>query len=235
MQLFHTFCKNQGWTVLSNDPAFIEKYYSVIVVSLLSFLHVAKDVKACHLRLGIGAHGDGLLEVAGELTLAVVGHVDGALLARSDGLLGVSRYRAATTGHCLIDYEGSIAGVGKGERTLLHGLALGKRAEVMLRLVELDFSLFLGQGIAQRAHHHQGHHDKLFHLISFLEFSKMQSYAFILNVDTKPRDYYQTLTILSSYNASSTQPPRPPSQKKNHHFFVFFLGTFTDLLYICST
>ena len=89
MQLFHTFCKKQGWTVLSNDPAFIEKYYSVIVVSLLPFLHVAKDVKACHLRLGIGAHGDGLLEVAGELTLAVVGHIYCTALTRLNRGLGI--------------------------------------------------------------------------------------------------------------------------------------------------
>ena len=126
----------------------------------------------------------------------------------------------------------------------------------------------------------------------------MQSYAFILNVDTKPRDYYQTLTILvgafdllrylfqsvsaantdcicrkyrlyllqihvvyaantkandetwqkrslqpthqwaqrlaPSRYASSTQPQNR-LRKRKHIFFAFFLGTSTDLLYICST
>ena len=42
---------------------------------LFCFGHIALDVEAGHLDGTIGAHGDGLLEVARELALAVVGHL----------------------------------------------------------------------------------------------------------------------------------------------------------------
>ena len=116
---------------------------------LFTFFHVTHDIKARHLRLRIAAHGDGFLEMSGELALTIVRHADGTCFAGSDRLLGVGRHSAAAAGHGLVDDKRCVARVREGERTLLNGLAFGEVAEIMLHLVELDFCLFLGQGIAQ--------------------------------------------------------------------------------------
>ena len=106
--------------------------------------------------------------MAGELALSVIPHVDGSCLAWGNGFLGVGGHGAATAGYSLVDDKWGIARIGEGECAALHGLALGKRAEIMLHLVELDFCLLLGHGITQRAYHHDGHEKKLFHLIPIL-------------------------------------------------------------------
>lgn len=98
---------------------------------LFGLFHCALYIEARHLRLSVCANGDALLEVAGELTLSVVRNLNGTRLARSNGFLGVGRYRAAARGHSLVDDERSLSDVGEREDAFLHGIRLREGAEVV--------------------------------------------------------------------------------------------------------
>ena len=51
----------------------------------IPLFHIAFNGEANHLIYGVGANGDGLLEVSGELVCSVVSHIDYAF---SPGLTG---------------------------------------------------------------------------------------------------------------------------------------------------
>ena len=89
------------------------------------------DGKAQHLRLRIGAQGDGLLEMTWIAALAIVGYIHFAALARQYRFGGVFRHGAATRGHGLVDDERGIAHVGELEHIGHYGICLGKGAEVV--------------------------------------------------------------------------------------------------------
>ena len=58
---------------------------------VVCFFHLTFDVESCHLRYTISADGDGFLEMAGELALAIIGHRDHAFLSRLDRSLAEQR------------------------------------------------------------------------------------------------------------------------------------------------
>lgn len=102
------------------------------------FGHIAFDIESCHFGHTVGAHRNGLLEMAKHTSLSLVGNLDFAFLSRHDGLLGVVGYRTATAWHHLIDDQRLFSGIGENECILLRGIFLGERAEVVAYLVELD-------------------------------------------------------------------------------------------------
>lgn len=120
--------------------------------------HLTLDDEAYHLVARIATHGDGLLEMAGELALAIVGNVDLTLLTCLDGSLGEGGHGATTAGQSLVDDEGSRTGVGELEGALAHGVANGEIAQVALQGVELDLGIVVlaglsgGRGLLGTAH-----------------------------------------------------------------------------------
>lgn len=123
--------------------------YSLVVC----FFHLTFDVESCHLRYTVRADGDGLFEMAGELTLAVISHRDHTFLSRFDWCLGVGRNRATAAGQGLVDDQRLIADVGEGEGAFLYGLALGESSKVISNLVKLDLSLREGLSYATEQEH----------------------------------------------------------------------------------
>ena len=114
---------------------------SLFLTGVLALGHDTLDVEAYDLRIGVGVYGDGLAEMSGHLTLAAVGDIDGACLARADRCLGEFRHGASTGCYGLIDDERCVAGVGEGEDTLLDGVVLGEGAEITLPAFEGDHGL----------------------------------------------------------------------------------------------
>ena len=108
---------------------------------LLLLVHHTFDIDARHLHVAIGAHGDALLEVAREHTLAIVGDANLSLLTRSDRLLGIRRHGATAAGDGLVDDERLVAHVGEGKGCLLHRGTLIEGAKVVYHLLKLDFCL----------------------------------------------------------------------------------------------
>lgn len=125
----------------------------VFCLFVVCFFHFTFDVESCHLRYTVSTDGDGLLEMAGELALAVIGHCDHAFLSRFDRCLGVGRNRTATTGQSLIDDQRLVTDVGEGEGAFLHGLALGEGPKIISNLVELDLSLRKGLSYTTEQEH----------------------------------------------------------------------------------
>ena len=80
-----------------------------------------------------------------ELTCTVIGHLDLSLLARLDGTLGVFRNCTATGGHSLIDHQGGLSDIGKGERAADHRILLGECSEIVRQLIKLNLCGFLSQ------------------------------------------------------------------------------------------
>ena len=78
------------------------------------------------------------------MALAVVGSLDGALLARLDGSTGKFTNGAAATGIHIADDERHVARVGEMEG-IGDALALQDGAKVMLRLFEGDDGLLIGR------------------------------------------------------------------------------------------
>ena len=140
---------------------------------LLGFRHVALDVESRHLHGAVGAHGDGLLEVAGELAFAVVRYLDFTLLARLDGCLGVFGYRTAARGDGLVDDQRLLAHVGIGEGTGHDGILLREGTEVVGGLVKLDLCRLLGHSHCHAANQQQRHKYCSFHHLSFHLFHKL--------------------------------------------------------------
>ena len=134
----------KGWGAERLSVSLPTQYWFIMLVCLFLILaHHALDVEACQFCYAVGAHGDSLLEVAGERFGAVVCHLYLALLARLDRSLGVRRNGASAACHSLVDDERRCTYVGEGEHALLCRLVLRECAEVVNHLVELDRSLIL--------------------------------------------------------------------------------------------
>jgi len=129
-----------------------ERCFAICLLVVCLF-HLTFDVESCHLRYTIGADGDSLLEMAGKLALAVIGHCDHTLLAWFDWCLGVGRNRATAAGQRLVDDQRLVTDVGEGEGAFLHGLTLGEGSKVISNLVELDLSLREGLSYATEQEH----------------------------------------------------------------------------------
>ena len=81
--------------------------------------------------------------MAGKPSLAVISHADCAFLPRSHGFLRIFWHRTPATGYGLVYNKRRIADIGERKRTLLHGSALGKLAQIVCQLIKLDFRLLL--------------------------------------------------------------------------------------------
>ena len=85
--------------------------------------------------------------MAGELTLAVIYHLDLPRLAGSHGFLAEGGDGAAARGKGLMYHEGLVAGVLKGEDASLN-LVFGELAEVVRHIFKFDDSLCVCQSHA---------------------------------------------------------------------------------------
>lgn len=112
---------------------------------VLYLRHVAADGEAYNIGLRIGANGDTLFKHPGKLTGAIVCHLYRALLAGTNGLLGILGNRTSATGYRLMNDKRSITGVGKGEGACLHSLVGRERSKVVCRTIERYLSLFGGR------------------------------------------------------------------------------------------
>ena len=130
---------------------------------LFGFRHVAFNIEAGHLDGSVAADGDGLLEVAGELALAIVSHLDLALLAGLYGSLGVLGNGASARGDGLVDYQGLLADVGIYKRAGDNGVLLGEGTEVVDGLFKLNLGRLLGHSEGYGTHCHQRHEYHSFH------------------------------------------------------------------------
>ena len=88
---------------------------SFLYLLLLRFGHVTLDVEARHFRFAVGTYGNGLLEVTGELSGAVVRNLDLTALARLNRVFRVFGNRAATAGNGLVDNQRLVTGIRESE------------------------------------------------------------------------------------------------------------------------
>ena len=86
---------------------------------LVAGYHITGNIETSHLSLAIRSYSDGLLKTAGELTLAVVCHIDFSTLTRSHRLFGIGGNGASATGNSLIDNQWRIAYILKCEGAFL--------------------------------------------------------------------------------------------------------------------
>ena len=115
----------------------------IIYPFLFGFCHIPFDIQPGHFRNAIGTYGDALLEMTGKFAFSVIGDFQLSLLTWLDGCLRICGHRAATTGNSLIDDQGGTSYIGEGKGCFLNGIALTERAEIVHKLVKLDFCLLL--------------------------------------------------------------------------------------------
>ena len=104
--------------------------------SLLGFCHHALYIQTCHLRNTVRTNSDSLLKMAWELSFPIIGNSDGSFFTRLYGALGVLRNGAPTTRNRLINNQRLVTSVGEGEGSLLHGIVLRERSEIVYQLIE---------------------------------------------------------------------------------------------------
>ena len=69
---------------------------------LLLLRHLSHHGQSYDLSDGVGTDGNGLAELTGELSRAIVGDFDGILLTGLDGCLGIVGHGTSATGKCLM-------------------------------------------------------------------------------------------------------------------------------------
>ena len=107
-------------------------------------LHRPLNDEAYNLGLRIGAYCHRLLEVTGELVLAVVRYIDNAALTGFDGFLGKLGHGAATAGKGLVNDKWSRTGIGESKATLHNGFLLAELAEVVAQGIKLYLGKLVG-------------------------------------------------------------------------------------------
>ena len=117
-------------------------FYSYEKFRLVASHHITFHKQTDNFLLGVCADGDGLSEMARELTFAIVSDYNLAAFAWLDGFFRILWHGASTRCNGLMNHKKLVSRIRKLECASLLGIRFGEGSEIVGGLVEFDFSTF---------------------------------------------------------------------------------------------